>query len=309
MPQPLPRIWIGDVIRVLAAVPHTDRQMLLTSLGLQDAGGRMPQPRLPVPEQPRPTPPPPASPDQSQMPLLEILEPVERLASSPVSSSPPAPRAPTGLVAPIAHSPLLTPGQDRHVLYAALAQPRPTPRLDLKRAIERLARLQPLVPVPFAIRLSLVPGSQLLLDIGAGMELFGADQADVTATAERVLGRSNVHVQQFRQVPTRAAGSGSGPVWTWQPYSPPPPRTPVLFVTDLGLGAPLGDAVPAAPFEWAALFDALSHRDIVPVILIPYRAFRVPRELRQRAVIVSWERDARPRRIRNLVQTKSRRGR
>ena len=39
----------------------------------------------------------------------------------------------------------------------------------------------------------------------------------------------------------------------------------------------------------------------MPVVLLPYRAARVPRELRRRAVIVSWDRDARPRRIRGLV--------
>jgi len=307
MGDPPPAIWLGDAIRVFSALPRAERRILVASLGLQDTSVRLaktqPPPSMPTPE-PLPPPEPPVPPST---PHLDLLRPVEGL----VQSQSPAPRPKqyptTGLVASASHRPLLPPGRDQRVLYAAFARPRPVPMLDIQRAIQRAARLQPLVPVPLMRRLSLVAGSKLLVDIGAGLELFAADQADVVRSAERLIGRQAVHVEKFRQVPTRPAGTGRGPVWTWRPYRPPPPWTPVVIVTDLGLGAPLTDAAPAAPFEWIEFFDALARREIVPVVLIPYPAARVPPLIRRRAVIVHWDHDARPTRIRRTIKTRSRR--
>jgi hypothetical protein len=200
----------------------------------------------------------------------------------------------------------MAPGRDRRVLRAAFARPIPGRTIDVRRATERVAQCRPLLPLPWKRHWSAPAGSRLLLDIGAGMQPFAADQADVTLAAQRVLGRGALRVEKFRQIPTRPAGSGTGAIWTWRPYRLPAPRTSIVIVTDLGLARPLPDTVPAAPSEWIELFAALAAREIVPVVLLPYPPARLAAELRRHAAILYWERHTEPRRVRWLVRSRLR---
>jgi hypothetical protein len=302
-----PGVWLGDAIRALAVLPELERRALIASLGFEEMTAAPAPAAPPTPDREpstviRDREPPTETPVG---PLVELLDPVERVAPRDRPTVPS--RVATGVVAQVRHQPLLTPGPDVRLLRTAFARPRASRVLDLRQATERIARLLPLVPVPWERRWGLHVGSQLLLDVGAGLQPFAADRADVVRAARRVVGRGALRVLNFRQVPTRPAGAGLGPVWTWRPYRLPLPRTPVMVVTDLGLAAPLTDAAPAAPFEWAEFFDALAKREIVPVILLPYAAARAPAALRRRAVVVTWDRDARAQRVRWMLRNGLRR--
>jgi hypothetical protein len=223
-------------------------------------------------------------------------------------SPPPAPQPETGpmppasaevmpAASPVVHQPLLSPGRVQRLVWTALSRPRPSRVVDMPRCVRRWATHQPIAPVPWRPRWSLARGAHLLVDIGTGMQPFQADQADVVSIARRVVGRDLV-VLNFRQVPTRPAGAGPGPVWTWPRYHWPARRAPVLLLTDLGLSRPLPDAVAAAPVEWTRFLRSLAARAVVAVVLLPYVPRRVPAALRRRAVLVHWDRATRVRQVR-----------
>ncbi|WP_432837607.1 hypothetical protein [Dactylosporangium sp. CA-092794] len=307
MPSPRPQVWMADAVRALAAFPGEDRRTLLELLGgeRRPAG---PPPAAPPPEPDREAARPPEPLSPTELPRLNMLEPIRRTAPRPASADAPVRAEPAPVpVAPLAHRPLLAPGRDRRVLHAALARARPTHRLDVARAVERVVRIRSLDPVPVEAHAGLVAGSELLVDIGAGMQPFDADADDLIRAAYRLAGGAHLRTVRFRQVPTRPAGAGTGPVWTWTAYRLPPRRVAVVFVTDLGVSAPLPDAVPAAAFEWAELFDHLARRDVVPVVLTPYRPARVPAALRRRALIVQWDGGLAPRSITGMVRERTRR--
>jgi hypothetical protein len=290
---------------VLAALPAADRIVLLEALGHESVAGELhtSPPRVPTTPKPLEA---AAEPPATATRVLDVLEPVERLTDAPswTAPEPASTPAPHGSGAPIRHRPLLAPGRDHRVLRAAFARPFASGTLDVRRATERVARGRLPLPLPWKRHWSAPAGSHLLLDIGAGMQPFAADQADVTLAAQRVLGRGALHVERFRQVPTRPAGTGSGAIWTWRPYRLPAPRTSIVIVTDLGLGGPLPDTAPASPSEWIELFAALAAREIVPVILLPYRPTRLPAELRRRAAVIHWDRHTEPRRARWEVRSR-----
>jgi hypothetical protein len=294
-------VWVADAIRALAELPAADSAVVLRALGHVEAvaGAGYPPPITP----PDPEPPPRSTSDDATTPVLDLLDPDERLGRRPSrarveESGQPVPVA----IAPVAHLPVFPPGREARVLRAALARPAPGRAPDIPRAVRRLAQGRALVPIPWRQRWSVAGNSTLMLDIGAGMAPFEADQDDVVAAGHDVVGRGALRVERFRQIPTRPAGSGTGAIWTWRRYRLPPPRTAVLFVTDLGLARPLPDTSPAAPSEWLELFTALARREVVPVVLLPYPPSRVPSALRRHAAIIYWERHTSPRRARWLVR-------
>ena len=306
MPLPRPQVWLADGIRALAAFPDEDRRALLELLGSERRPSGPPPAVPPESERAAARPPEPLPP--TTLPRLDMVEPIRRSSSGPAApdDSVRAGSAPVP-VAPLAHRPLLAAGRDRQVLQAAFARPRPTHRLDVPRAVDRVVRVRSLDPVPVEQRVGLVAGSELLVDIGAGMQPFDADADDLVRAAHWLIGGVRLRTMRFRQVPTRPAGAGSGPVWMWTAYRLPPRRVPVVVVTDLGVAAPLPDGVPAAPFEWAELFDHLTRRDVVPVVLTPYRPARVPAVLRRRALVIQWDGGLSPRSIAGMVRARLRR--
>ncbi len=303
------QVWMADAVRALAAFPEEDRGTLLELLGHEPRPpGPPPAPPEVPPEVPtafQSRPPEPLPP--STLPRLDMLEPIPRAVPRSPATGAPAPdgRAPVP-VAPVAHRPLLARGRDQRVLRAAFARPRPTHQLDVAEVVNRVARVRSLDPVPVEQRVRLVAGSELLVDIGAGMRPFDLDADDLIRAAYRLVGGVRLRTTRFRQVPTRPAGTGTGPLWTWTAYRLPPRRVPVVFVTDLGIAAPLTDAVPAALFEWAQLFEHLAGRDVVPVVVTPYRPARVPAALRRRALILQWDGGLSPRSIAGMVRRRLR---
>jgi hypothetical protein len=314
MPGSPPRVWLADMIRGMAALPGADRGELIELFGLRGQAAPRAEPGA-VPDRttgaarPRPD-----SVPHGQLPRLDMLEPVRRgkpAARGADAAGPGAADAGTSLpaaIAPVRHRPLMTGGQARRALRAAFARPRRTHRIDVARLVDRMAALEPLEPIPVERHDRLSPDAELLLDIGSGMQPFHADRADVVRAARRILG-VRLSPKLFKQVPTRPAGAGAGPVWTWRSFQPPARRRAVVFVTDLGLATPLPDGLPAAEYEWAELFADLRRRDVVPVVLSPYRPERASARLRRRAVIVQWDRGLAERAVAQAVRARVQRPR
>jgi hypothetical protein len=162
-------------------------------------------------------------------------------------------------------------------------------RLDIERLVRHLAARDFPRQLPVLPRPSLFRGVQLLVDVGTAMVPFRRDVAVLADLVTVVVGRASVDRQYFADSPLN--GIGPGARWTWyERYVPPAPGTPVLVVSDLGIGGPLGNTARSTPEEWAALVDVLGRRGSPLVALVPYPRSRWPGELVGRLPIVAWDR-------------------
>ena len=199
------------------------------------------------------------------------------------------------------HEPLLPPGRACSILAAAVETRDLNGPVDIDRLVETVARARPVQQLPRLPLSSLVRGVQLLVDTGLGMEPFARDQQELTSELRRVIGRSRVTELRFRNIPTR--GAGSGPVWTWASYLPPAPGTPVLVLTDLGIGGPRVSPQRSQAWEWRTLAECLARRGSSLIAFVPYPSSRFPPGLARSMTIVPWDRTTTISTVRSLEAT------
>jgi hypothetical protein len=183
--------------------------------------------------------------------------------------------------------PLLAPNRARALLSTLLATSVEEGRLDVDRMIRTIARAEPLVRLYRLRSLTVRRGLQLLIDHSTSMVLFQRDVQWLTGELRKVIGADRVDVRLFANCPTR--GSGAPMDDEWGPWRPPAHGTPVLLLTDFGIGAsPLerGSAI-----EWEA-FLLLARRAGCPLFALnPYASDRWP-EIARRLAVVRWDRKA-----------------
>ena len=123
----------------------------------------------------------------------------------------------------------------------------------------------------------------MLVDVGEGMEPFVDDAWDLVERIERIAGEANVSTHAFWDAPLR----GLAP--DLDAYEPPSPLTPVLAVTDAGIGGPSPRIERSRAAEWLALAERLAERGSPLILIVPYRRDRWPDGLR-RLTLVEWDR-------------------
>lgn len=186
------------------------------------------------------------------------------------------------------HRPLLDPRWSREVLASLLATVRHDGPVDAAAVVDIVACGRPVGPVPRLKRRSLARGAQLLVDVGAGMQPFTRDVWELVDQIERLVGPANVVTLMFSDAPAR--GAGDGPVWDWQPYAPPERGSPVLVVTDLGIGGPRGRRERSRQSEWLDLAARLATTESALFALVPYPCDRWDPRLAAAMTIVEWDR-------------------
>jgi hypothetical protein len=305
-------IWLADLAHAIAALQPADDRVVEVMARLLGIGAESSEERpLPAPRQDAgigPVPPPaPAVRDMERQvsdrqeergaenaERLEVLQPLGQAAAGWLrpwllaDDLEEFSERHTGGVR--AHEPLFVRSWSRELLAAALAQQMPGSRVDEPRLVGLVAAARPVTEIPHRPRRSLSRGVQVLVDLGDGMEPFARDQSELLEGIRRVVGDSRVQVLQFRDSPIRNAGSG--PIWTWKPYVPPEPGSPVLALTDLGIGGPAVHPGRSRPNEWAALASRLRRRSCPLVAFVPYGPERWPRRLARMMTIVEWDRSA-----------------
>lgn len=212
-----------------------------------------------------------------------VLRALGRPEAEPPAWLPPRDEAvdltPTEDAAPSVPETLFEPRRHRALISAALASFDDSGTLDLDRLIEQVAtgRLAPSLPrIP---ELTLRRGVWLLLDRSPAMAPFFDDVGDLAARIESVVGRDATRVQEFTSRPDH--------VWDAATLDDvalalPPPGTPLVAVTDLGLRS--------RGRGWRPLLLRLAARASRAIAIVPYPAGRVPLELRALATVVSWDR-------------------
>lgn len=189
--------------------------------------------------------------------------------------------------APLRHEPLWERRWTRDLVTAALAVRTRGQNLDEARAIEMLASGRSVTELPRVDVRTLSFGAQVLVDVGAGMDPYARDGDPLVDAIRRVVGPDRTSVLRFRGSPL--AGAGPGGISTWRPYAPPEARTPVIALTDLGIGGPTHARHPL-PREWLALAHGLARRSSRLIALVPYAPHRWEPALERSITILHWDR-------------------
>jgi hypothetical protein len=242
----------------------------------------------------------PPVPPESEFPQPSVQEP-ERIAPrriQPISTEAPRPlrllldgpsleRYSSFPSNRIVFAPLFKPHWERNLISAAVATRAPNGSVDVPRLVNTAARGRPLRTIPRLLQPSLFRGVQVLVDLGEGMGPFARDQAHLLEELRRIVGEELTAVAHFRNNPLR--GMGVNP-WTWGPYRPPYPGTPVLALTDLAIGGPVLDPDRSNEGEWLRFTERLAHASCPLVALVPYPERRWPRRLKRQMTLVCWDR-------------------
>jgi hypothetical protein len=186
------------------------------------------------------------------------------------------------------HRPLISAHTLPAILHAALGTDAGDGDIDIDLLVPLLAAREPITSIPYESRPSLLRGVQLLIDVGPGMAPFRRDARHLARAVTRLVGITQTQEAWFDRSPLD--GIGRGPLSTWsRAYEPPPPRTPVLLVTDLGI-AWTTNGRGAAPGEWLRFVELLRRRGSGVVAFVPYPASRWPASLASALPIIAWDR-------------------
>ncbi|MGH9945328.1 MAG: hypothetical protein ACRD9R_23500 [Pyrinomonadaceae bacterium] len=194
--------------------------------------------------------------------------------------------------------PLFVPRWTRGILTAALSTADEDGPPNVEELVEALASGRPIRRLPLLKRPTMRRGVQLLIDKSPAMLPYKSDAAWLEQEIKRTVGREGVQALGFSGVPRKA---GPGPRDGWQTYRPPPPGTPVLALTDFGIGRPpFYDDLPA-PDDWREFAAALRRANCPLVALVPYAPARWPRGLKRRLKIIQWDRRTTAASVRGIV--------
>jgi len=305
-----PPISLGDGVRALGELrPRNDetaRQILaLVGIRVATPTPAAPSPRPPrevdveeVPEQAPPEPPVTQEHDdgdvgdEPETSLGDILpSSLDRRPTGESAGIVGVPELPQGEASselpPI--EPLLLPTWLRGIASAALSVSLPDGPPDVERVVDEIARGHAITDVPRQRMPTLRLGVQLLVDRSVRMTPFAKDQEWLDEALRRVLGDERVQRHHFTGAPPADDDVDATREETRR-YQPPPPGTPVLALTDLGIGQPIFDPSWVAPDDWLAFAGLLRRAGCPLVVLVPYPSSRWPRRLARELTILQWDR-------------------
>jgi hypothetical protein len=131
------------------------------------------------------------------------------------------------------------------------------------------------------------------------MEPFAGDQMLLKSAIYRVVGRDKTQTLSFNGTPRWGAGSGLRDEWS--AYDPAPSGTPVLALTDLGIGNPGSFAERAEIRDWQEFADMLREHGCPLIAFVPYPENRWPQALRTAITILQWDRPTNSSAVRRAI--------
>ena len=188
--------------------------------------------------------------------------------------------------------PLFHPSWTRAILTAALSTRVPGGTIDTGRAVDLIARGRAVTALPRRTRPTLRWGVQLLVDRSPAMAPFFRDERWIEHVIVHTAGTDQVEVFDFVACPIPAVRPRSS--LSWQAYRPPPRGTPVLVLTDLGIGRPLGWSGWADTGDWLAVAGRVGRAGCPLTGFVPYSPPRWPVGLQGAFSIVEWDRRTTP---------------
>lgn len=199
--------------------------------------------------------------------------------------------------------PLLPQNKSRALLSTLLARPVEEGPIDVPRLISAIARGKPLERLYRLRSLTVRHGVQLLVDRGESMALFSRDARWLVKELQNVIGTPRVEVLLYADCPSRGVGAPAQEAW--REYRPPAAGTPVLLLTDLGIGAtPIARASQA---EWESFFATLRAAACPLFALVPYASARWPASLTASISAIVWDRTTTVQLVRQATSARRRR--
>jgi hypothetical protein len=182
--------------------------------------------------------------------------------------------------------PLFGPPRGRAILSTTLATTVLEGEIDVERIVRDVSNGRPVRHLPRRPSLTLRRGVQLLLDHGPGMDPYRFDRERLVHSLDAILSDDRLEVLDFVACPARNAGKGTRDDWT--AWKPPAAGTPVVVVTDLGIGGSALDDERASPAEWLEFAHHVRSKGCVLIGLIPYEAGRWPPALARAMTLIHW---------------------
>lgn len=195
--------------------------------------------------------------------------------------------------------PLLVPRWVRGIISATLATDDEDGPLDVDRVAEILAKRECVRQLPTLPSRTLRRGLQLLVDKSQAMMTFARDQSWLLNEIRDIVGADSVEVLRFAGSPLRGTGKGRKP---WPAYRPPPPGTPVVLLTDLGICQPMLTDDWADTPEWVDFATAVSRAGCPLLALVPYGRARWHPALTHLMTIIQWDRNTTAATVSKLVR-------
>jgi hypothetical protein len=298
-----PRVSFGDGIRALGTLRPTDEETvsaILSLLGLTapeelERVAPVQLPTIPTPEPEEPGPPveresrPVDEGDEDRSPFgeevpstLEIHRPTE---GKGIEGVPELPEQDRTSLPPI--DPLFLRRWVRGILMAAVSVPLFDGPPDVERVVNAVARGEAISDLPRRPAPTLRLGVQLLLDRSTRMTPFLKDEEWLEWALARIVGEDRVELRRFIGTPLRGGAVGGRARTS---YEPPIAGTPVLALTDLGIGRPLLDPDTSDVNDWREFAHLLRRAGCSLVAFVPYPPERWPSSLVRELKVIQWDR-------------------
>lgn len=184
-----------------------------------------------------------------------------------------------GTSAPV-HEPLLASRQAPAVLAALCSTIRLTGRIDARPVVEYIARRQPMRRLPRHTRPTLARGVRVSADAGEGLKAFLHDRQQIVTALKLLIGEGLVEVGWFLDDPFGES----------HPTKAAAPGTPVLLLTDLGIGGGGARRRWPKPDHLREFSRQLAARGSPTLALVPYPADRWPPGMSNSITMVFWDR-------------------
>jgi hypothetical protein len=299
-------IWLGDMAQALRALgplapgrhrlvaellgfgataPSSDAPESEPGIGPEAKGGQPSD--ITGTEESDPSAAPPVALDD-RLPLLVPLS-TALAARSGVRQSPALAKVTAGQLTPrIPLRPLLAPQSADAVLRAVVSRWVRAGPVDTNALVQALARRQSVRTLPLKPVATLRFGTQILVDLGRGMEPFVNDRQAILRQLQSILGRESLTIRYFRYAPLRGVSVAAHKPEA--PYASPPPGTRVLLLSDMGLGGLPGDFRRSSRGEWESFKRLIERFDCQATALVPFPPHRWPAWLVRLFPLISWDR-------------------
>jgi hypothetical protein len=301
-------IFLGDLLRGIHDLKIEDLQVVKAVVRMLSLEGLEEPPEATIQSGAAVTPPTraerveplhievPQAPISTTAPLTNVrearLRPITTNPERPtrpawLTTTTPLPR-PSGATPPSSpFQPLFPLAQTRGILSAALATWDNDGPPNIPRVIEELAAGRPLLEMPRERAPTLRLGAQILIDSGLGMAPFLPDVEQARLHITRLLSRERAQTLHFVGTPRRGCVAEGREQRAWMA---PPRGTPILLITELGIGGPLAGEDRADRSEWLEFFRDVAIAGCPLSALVPYGRSRWPRELAHAVPIIHWDR-------------------
>ncbi|MEQ1909606.1 MAG: hypothetical protein ABMA15_12335 [Vicinamibacterales bacterium] len=167
-----------------------------------------------------------------------------------------------------------------------MASTEQTGDIDIEGVAAQLTEGRPLSRVPRFRTTTLRRGALVLVDVGTGMDPYRIDVDQLLVWFDELVADGRLTVRYFVRTPAEGVFALDRQETT--PWAAPAPGTPIMLISDLGIGGLTLGEDRATVADWLA-FAEMAVRSSSPLLaLVPYEARRWPTRLARAMTLLHW---------------------